>query len=79
MPKILTPEERELRKKEREKKFTEISKERYKNDEEYRTKMLERQKTQKAEKYANDPEYREKIKEVCRERYRNKKALSSNN
>lgn len=49
---------------------------RYRTNEEFRTKMLEYQKKQKAERYANDPEFREKVKQKNKERYLKKKSQS---
>lgn len=49
---------------------------RYRTNEEFRTKMLEYQKKQKAERYANDSEFRERVKQQNRERYLRKKSQS---
>lgn len=46
---------------------------RYRTNEEFRTKMLEYQKKQKAERYANDTEFRERVKLQNKERYLRKK------
>jgi hypothetical protein len=49
---------------------------RYQTNEEFRAKMLEYQKRQKAERYANDPEFRERAKQKNKERYLKKKSQS---
>jgi hypothetical protein len=46
---------------------------RYRTNEEFRTKILEYQRKQKAEKYANDPVFREKVRQKNKERYLKKK------